>query len=59
MEAIKVGNVILMKDKLVNISQEGERIKVVTTVCETSIEYPSEEDAKNVLDEFYKQLNKE
>lgn len=59
MDAIKVGNVVLMKDKLVSISQEGKGLKIVTTICETSVTYESEGDAKKVLDMFYEQLNEE
>lgn len=59
MDAIKAGNIILMKDKVISITLRGNGIIVLTTIGETHNTYKSKEDAQTAFDIFYEQLNKE
>ena len=59
MDAIKAGNIILMKDKVISITLRGKGIMVLTTIGETHNTYESKEDAQKAFDMFYEQLNKE
>lgn len=60
MNAIRVGNIILAKDKVVSVILKGQAVVVNVTVGETmTICYDSKEDAQKAFEEIYKQLNKE
>lgn len=59
MDAIKVGNIILMKDKVINIRLAGKTVIIYLTVGESEMIYDSKEDAQKAFDMFYEQLNKE
>lgn len=59
MKAIRVGNVMFVKDKVISITLNGRGIRVATTIGETSLTYESKEDAQKVFDSFYEQLNQE
>lgn len=58
MNAIKVGNIMLMKDKVINIRLTGRTIIVGLTIGETHIGYDSQEDAQKAFDMFYNEFNK-
>lgn len=55
-KAIKVGNVIMMSDKIIAVQINNKKINVVTTVGETILEYKSEDAASQAFDIFCKQL---
>lgn len=57
MNAIKLENVILVKDKIINVRVEGKEVHVFTTVGETVLTYGSEMDAQLTFENIYKQLN--
>ncbi len=59
MNAIKVGNIILMKDKVINIRLDGKTVIIYLTIGESHMIYDSEEDAQRAFNMFYEQLNKE
>lgn len=59
MDAIKVSNIILMKDKVISITLRGKGVIILTTIGETHNIYDSQEDAQRASDMFYEQLNKE
>ncbi len=58
-DAIKVGNIVLMKDKVISITLKGKGVIILTTTGETHSIYDSQEDAQKAFDMFYEQLNKE
>lgn len=60
MNAIRVGNIILAKDKVVSVILKGQAVVVSVTVGEMiTLGYDSKEYAQKAFEEIYKQLNKE
>ena len=48
-----------MADKVVSVSLGERTVKVVTTICTTTLTYNTVEEAKNAFDGFYLQLLKQ
>lgn len=58
MRVIRIGNNIFMADKVVSVSLGERTVKVVTTICTTTLTYSTVSDTKSAFDEFYRQLIK-
>lgn len=56
MNAVKVGNVILMKDKVISVTLKRQGIVVTTITGEAVLCYNSQDEAQRAFDEFYRQL---
>lgn len=56
---IRIGNVVFVRDKVINASISDRRIYVTTTIGVTNLGYDSEMDALIVFEELCKQLNAE
>lgn len=59
MRAIRIGNNIFMADKVVSVSLGERTVKVVTTICTTTLTYNTANDARKAFDDFYAQLMKQ
>lgn len=56
---IRIGNVVFVRDKVINARISDRRIYVTTTIGVTNLGYDSEMDALIAFEELCKQLNAE
>ncbi len=56
---IRVGNIMLKKDKVVGLNLIRNKINVVTTIGESTYTYNNDEDAQKAFEVFYEQLNEQ